>query len=165
MKLELDNGTDPNYVSSLPSKLNLLLNNSFISRNIRNVVFHLLSPIKPTPKLSYKNHSWAIKNTMLMAQQLMLAATAYGLHTGPMEGYDERRVGYILNIPKEKYSIPIIINLGYSIDPDDKLFKYIKENDNGDDNNKHNIHNLPRKIRFPLEDICYSEKYGEHFVF
>lgn len=159
MKLELDNGTDPNYVSSLPSKLNLLLNNSFISRNIRNVVFHLLSPIKPTPKLSYKNHSWAIKNTMLMAQQLMLAATAYGLHTGPMEGYDERRVGYILNVPNEKYNIPIIINLGYSIDPNDKLQEYVKEN------NEFSIDNLPKKIRFPLEDICYSEKYGEHFVF
>ena len=61
---------------------------------------------------------------------------------------------YILNIPDERYSIPLIINLGYSADPNDKLLNFIQ------DNNDNQNMNLPVKTRFSLEDICYSEKYG-----
>lgn len=35
--------------------------------------------------------AWSFKNTALAAQTYILACTAHGLATGPMEGFDARR--------------------------------------------------------------------------
>ncbi len=43
-------------------------------------------PTRPSPAV------WAQKSTMLAAQTLLLAATAEGVSSSPMEGFDERRV-------------------------------------------------------------------------
>ena len=47
----------------------------------------------------------AVKNTMLAAENFLLAATAYGLATCPMEGHDMNRLRRELHIPP-RYSIP-----------------------------------------------------------
>ena len=56
-----------------------------------------------------------------------------------MEGFDERKLAYLLGVPTEKYTIPFIIVTGYS--------------DGVTDSKK-------QKARFPLEDIVYKDKFG-----
>ncbi len=57
-----------------------------------------------------------------------------------MEGYDERKLAYLLGVPTEKYAIPFLIVTGYSSNSDGK--------------------NLKKKARFPLNDIVYTDKFG-----
>ena len=45
----------------------------------------------------------------------MLAATAAGLATAPMEGFDEVYVKRILGIPSS-HIVPIVIPVGYPVD-------------------------------------------------
>ena len=54
---------------------------------------------------------------MLSAMTLMLAASAAGLATLPMEGFDERRVRRILGIPRSQI-VPVVIAIGHAVEKD-----------------------------------------------
>lgn len=140
MDLELTNGTDAGYVSSLPSKISFLLGKGAVASTLKATITHLISPIQASPNIkpSYTNTAvdWSYKNTALAAATYMLAATAHGLTTAPMEGFDERRLCSALDIDQARYSIPLVISTGYAIEQD---------NDNEED--------FPEKVRFPMEDI------------
>ena len=138
-------------IDAFMTSVKVLYDKSILTRRLKSLATHLLSPLKPTPIIQSNNHVWAVKNSMLMAQQLMLVATAYGLSTGPMEGFDERRVSYALDIPMQRYTIPLIINIGYSIDS-----AVNEDADKGYDV----IDSSTQKIRFAVEDICYLNRYG-----
>jgi 3-hydroxypropanoate dehydrogenase len=57
--------------------------------------------------------AWAFKQTMTAAQTLMLAATAHGLQTNPMEGFRSMQaVRDAVGLPS-RYSVPVVIALGY----------------------------------------------------
>lgn len=56
--------------------------------------------------------SWAYKNASLFAQMYMIAATANGLGTCAMEGFDARRVSTLLGVEPLRYSIPMVISTG-----------------------------------------------------
>ena len=56
-----------------------------------------------------------------------------------MEGYDERKLAYLLDVPTEKFTIPFIIVTGHS--------------SSSSDANK-------EKARFPLNEIVYTDKFG-----
>ena len=49
---------------------------------------------------------------MLAAQTMLLASTAAGLSSCPMEGFDGRRVRRALRIPR-RYSVPLIVAVGH----------------------------------------------------
>ena len=157
VELERQHGKTLDSMEAFVSSVKLLYDNSIVTRKVKALATHLLSPLRPTPVVPSNNHTWAIKNCMLMAQQLMLVATAYGLSTGPMEGFDERRVSYILGIPLQRYAIPLIINIGYSIESTDSRGD---SNDEGSSDYYRIAENVPKKLRFPVEDICYLNKYG-----
>jgi nitroreductase len=78
----------------------------------------VLGPFMPIPSIPavYMRY-WLTKQTMLCAMTLMLAATAAGLATLPMEGFDERRVRRVLRIPRSQM-IPVVIAVGYSAEKD-----------------------------------------------
>ena len=57
-----------------------------------------------------------------------------------MEGYDERKLAYLLDVPTEKFTIPFIIVTGHSSSSDAKDSK--------------------EKARFPLNEIVYTDKFG-----
>jgi len=158
VELELQHGKTLESMDTMISSVKMLFDNSIVIRKAKTLATHLLSPLQPTPVVPSSNHTWAVKNSMLMAQQLMLVATAYGLSTGPMEGFDERRVSYVLGIPLQRYAIPLIINVGYNVET---------TSDKGDSDDNVNIsndyriaENIPKKLRFPVEDICYLNRYG-----
>jgi nitroreductase len=156
MKLELEGGTDPGYVSSLPAKVSFLIGPGMLSKGIRKLASHLVSPLSASPRIELNSEIWSIKNASLFAQQVIMAATAYGISSAPMEGFDERRVKFQLGIPFDDYTIPMIVSLGY-IDKNDSIgcLSYVNEPydyKKGD---------FPKKRRFDLKKICYENQYGE----
>lgn len=58
--------------------------------------------------------AWAFKNTAFAAQTLMLAATAHGLASCAMEGFNGHAVRKVCAIP-ERYGVPLIVALGYAV--------------------------------------------------
>ena len=55
---------------------------------------------------------WLAKQTALAAMNFMLAAHAAGLASCPMEGFDERRVRQVLNMPRPAVPI-VVVPVGY----------------------------------------------------
>ena len=158
MDLELKSGKDPAYVSSLPAKVSFLIGPGKISRGIRQLAGHLLSPIKASPQIHcHQNEVWSLKNTCLFAQQVILASAAYNLSTSPMEGFDELRVKYELQIPKDEYTVPLVVSIGY---PED----YDKFDDSNGVYDPSTIA-FPQKSRYPLSDIAFEDRYGKSPTF
>ena len=56
---------------------------------------------------------WSYKNAGIASQLYTMAATAHGLSTCMMEGYDARRAMEILRVPHERYGLPIMVATGY----------------------------------------------------
>jgi hypothetical protein len=141
IELEKRNGTDTDYLKSMKFSLDFMLRKGSISRGMKIIATHLMSPLKPSPNLAMDVDSWSVKQTIFAAQTFILAATSYGLGTAPMEGFDQRRVCSILDIPQSQFTVPVMISIGYIAD--EELQK--------------------KRIRFELEDMCFADKYGKKF--
>lgn len=61
---------------------------------------------------SLKRKYFAVKNTSLLAMNIMIAARGLGLQTHPMDGFDEDCIKKEFNIPPDKI-IPMLITVGY----------------------------------------------------
>ena len=146
MKLEMDAGKNPEYVHSLPAKMSFLAGNGVVAMKIKQAATHLLSPLKGMPIVEPVDN-WSTKNTVIAAQTLMLSAAAHGYASCPMEGFDARRLAYLLNIPLEDYSIPLVVSVGLE---DVEAEAALNKQDNA------NI-----RTRYPLEDVFFSNEYGE----
>jgi nitroreductase len=69
----------------------------------------------PTPRMitSYEQRRAYMRSlTLLCAENFLIAATAHGLATCPMGGFDEGRLKRLLNIPRG-VTVPIVIPVGY----------------------------------------------------
>jgi nitroreductase len=76
----------------------------------------MLRVAMPTPELpAIHRRYWLAKQVSLSAMVFMLAATAAGLGTCPMEGFDESRVKRLLRIPAHMVLV-LISPVGYSAD-------------------------------------------------
>ena len=149
LDLEKENGADINYLETLPSAISFLVGQGRLSTMMKRVATHIISPISATPKLSNDNTVWSVKQTALAAQQFMLAAASLGLTTSPMEGFDERRLAYQFGIPRNRYTVPLVISVGYSASVD-------KQHEAGKDSatfSEINKKTTKRKVRFNLDDI------------
>ncbi|MBK8914258.1 MAG: nitroreductase family protein [Phycisphaerales bacterium] len=68
----------------------------------------------PTPAIpALDMRFWLAKQAMLSAMNAMLAATAAGLATVPMEGFDPGRVRRVLRIPR-RFEILLLMPIGYA---------------------------------------------------
>ena len=96
-----------------------------------------MRPFKPVPEVpAGAMRFWVTKQVMLAAMNFMLAASAAGLATVPMEGFDESRVKKLLGIPSRKV-VPVLIPVGKS---------------SGED---------PKKSRLPLSALTARNRWGE----
>ena len=68
--------------------------------------------MRPVPQ-PVAAEAWALKSAMLAAQTYLLAATARGLATAPMEGFDADRLRAYLDVPP-RYSLPLVVATGYA---------------------------------------------------
>ena len=89
----------------------------------------IFAPIPEIPAV-YKRY-WLAKQAMLVAMNFMLAATAAGLATVPMEGFDEGRVKKVLGIPAY-HIVALIVPVGYAASV------------------------IPHKTRLPLNQIVHK---------
>ncbi|MDH3593131.1 MAG: nitroreductase family protein [Planctomycetota bacterium] len=77
-------------------------------------VVGLFTPIPEFPAVHRRR--WLAKQVSLSAMNLMLAATAAGLATCPMEGFSERFVRKAVSLPRGLVPL-IVVPLGYAADP------------------------------------------------
>ena len=72
--------------------------------------------LRPTLSLLPVGHlgsrSWAARNATFAAQTLMLAASARGIDSCPMEGFSAPKLAEVLSLPRGTV-IPLVIALGY----------------------------------------------------
>jgi len=61
---------------------------------------------------SLKRKLFAVKNTSILAMNIMIAAKGLGLETHPMDGFDEDCIKKEFNIPPDKI-IPMLITVGF----------------------------------------------------
>ena len=94
-------------------------------------------PMVPFGAAGFAGYGW--KQASLAAQTFMLAASAHGLDTCPMEGLDERWVRKAVGLPGH-FSVPLIIPVGRAPEPT-KL-----------------------SPRFPPERVFHRDRFGEKFT-
>jgi len=79
-------------------------------------IVSLLSMLRPCLSLLPIGHlgsrHWAARNATFAAQTLMLAASAKGIDSCPMEGFSAAKLSRLLDLPRGAV-IPVVIALGY----------------------------------------------------
>eukprot|EP00656_Telonema_subtile_P006776 TRINITY_DN13155_c0_g1_i2.p1 TRINITY_DN13155_c0_g1~~TRINITY_DN13155_c0_g1_i2.p1 ORF type:complete len:268 (+),score=60.89 TRINITY_DN13155_c0_g1_i2:106-909(+) len=83
-----------------------------VLHNLAWAVTSIVSMFKPGVPVPVHPQSWAVKQTMLAVDHFVLAATAHGMGTSCMEGFNEAQLREALNIPS-RYHIPCIVAVGY----------------------------------------------------
>ena len=118
LELEQKSQSRPSgYIASYSVVSSFLLGEGQAATLFKQMTTDAMSPIKPMPTID-PVQSWSYKNTSLMAQTYVLAATSHGLATCIMEGFDARRMKQILNIP-DRYDIPLTVATGYEYEGND----------------------------------------------
>ncbi|GIZ12305.1 nitroreductase family protein [Pseudomonas sp. NCCP-436] len=67
----------------------------------------LRRPLMRRPNSHADMRLWAVKSTALAAQNLMLAFQSHGYSSCPMEGFDEKRLRRMLDIPRR--ALPVML--------------------------------------------------------
>jgi nitroreductase len=98
--------------SSTLSSNNANGSSTHVSSFLKRAFTHALSPVQPMPTME-NVESWSYKNAGIMSQMYTMSATAHGLSTCMMEGFDARRAKEILRIP-DRYGIPLMVATGYN---------------------------------------------------
>lgn len=83
--------------------------------------------------------AWTNRHTMLAVAHIMIVAKSFGVDSCPMEGFVTTQVKEAFHIP-ENLDVCCLLPLGYAAEP----FKLYGG-------------------RFSLEQVCYSESYGQAF--
>ena len=127
----------PNYMASMPLASSFLVGEGHAATLAKNISTDIMSNLKPMPQIE-SSREWSYKNTSLMVQSYLLAATSYDLATTPMEGFDPRRAMEILRIP-DRYAIPMVVATGFDYEENVEHFT----------------------PRLGLEELVFSDTFGE----
>ena len=79
---------------------------------------------------------WATRSAMLAAGTLLIAAESLGIASAPMEGFQPEKVKEAFGIPDD-HTVCALVALGFAAEE------------------------KPFPGRFPLEDVCYLEHFGQ----
>lgn len=82
--------------------------------HMKKVIFFLIGLRKAVPREPTSHQDmrvWAVKSTALACENLMLAATAFGYDSCPMEGMDSRRIRKMLRLTRSS-SVVMVIAIG-----------------------------------------------------
>jgi hypothetical protein len=148
-----------------------------ISTFLKRTVAHALSPIQPMPTME-DVESWSYKNAGIMSSIYTLSATAHGLSTCMMEGYDARRVKEILRVP-DRYGIPLMVATGYEYrgeETDDAMVhlpSYVHADflvcDDGNDDDAEEEEGASRSKRktprLDMSEVFFGDTFGQPLDF
>jgi nitroreductase len=132
-----------------------------VSTFLKRTFTDALSPVQPMPTME-NVESWSYKNAGIMAQMYTMSATAHGLSTCMMEGFDARRAKEILRIP-DRYGIPLMVATGYDYgavtpvvhaDLDESLNLEYEEESGGEEKCK-------RTPRLEMNEVFFGDTFGE----
>lgn len=146
-KLE-KNQRDPNYLNMLPIASSFLAGEGHAALLMKQAATDFLSYQydKAMPCIE-PVQAWSYKNTGIIAQTFVLAATSHGLGTCIMEGMDGRKIKELLRVP-DRYAVPLAIATGY---------EYLEE----DKNDTKEVHTP----RLPINEVCFSDSFGVPLTF
>jgi len=106
------------YLSVMPLTVSFLLGEGHAATALKHAATSIVSPVLPAPQIEATD-AWSTKQTALVAQSFVLAATSHELASSMMEGFDPRRLKEILRIP-DRYKVPLVVALGYDHETEDK---------------------------------------------
>jgi len=133
---------------------------TFLKRTFTNA----LSPVQPMPTMEHVE-SWSYKNAGIMAQMYTMAATAHGLSTCMMEGFDARRAKEILRIP-DRYGIPLMVATGYDYGAAPVVHADLTDDDNLlEGSNELDTLQPQRTPRLEMNELFYGDTFGEPLDF
>ena len=101
---------------------------------------------------------------MLVAMTYMLGCTSNGLATCPMEGYDAHGICKVLNIPRGRFTIPIIVSTGMPYHGSRQSVVGASE-EGGEEEEETDDVGLSHgsedmSPRYPLEEVVFGNTYG-----
>lgn len=134
-------GRHPTYQAMMPLSASFLIGEGHAALLAKQVATRIMAEMKPVPQIE-PVQAWAYKNTAMLVQSFVLAATSHDLGTTVMEGFDARRAKEILRIP-DRYEIPMMVATGYDYD------QVVKDTD--------------YTPRLPLEDVVFGDRFGEPY--
>mmetsp|Transcript_31664 Transcript_31664/g.63973 ORF Transcript_31664/g.63973 Transcript_31664/m.63973 type:complete len:317 (+) Transcript_31664:204-1154(+) len=149
--------------SSTLSSNNSSGSSTHVSSFLKRAFTSALSPVQPMPTME-NVESWSYKNAGIMSQMYTMSATAHGLSTCMMEGFDARRAKEILRIP-DRYGIPLMVATGYDygVPPvvhadlnDDDLDSIAEEDDESGGTAKQK-----RTPRLEMDEVFFGDTFGE----
>lgn len=98
------------YLRSLPLNAQVFTGNSNCATNVSLRFGSAFAPL-PIPSSA---EAWAFKQAGFAAMSMLLAASANGIGSHAMEGFDTRRVLTAIGAPTNgRWGVPVIISLGY----------------------------------------------------
>ena len=99
------------YLRALPINAQVFTGNSNCATSASLRFGSVFAPL-PIPSSA---EAWAFKQAGFAAMSLLLAATANGVGSHAMEGFDARRVLTAIGAPTDgRWGVPVIISLGYT---------------------------------------------------
>lgn len=148
--------------SSTLSSNNANGSSTHVSSFLKRAVTHALSPVQPMPTME-NVESWSYKNAGIMSQMYTMSATAHGLSTCMMEGFDARRAREILRIP-DRFGIPLMVATGYDYgappvvhaDFNSDSDSVVEEDDESGRAEKHK-----RTPRLEMNEVFFGDTFGE----
>jgi nitroreductase len=137
----------PDYLAMMPISTSFMFGEGHAATMLKQATMDYLSSTAPAPMPEIDPvRVWAYKNTSLMVQSYVLAATSYNLHTSIMEGYDPRRMKELLHVPYDRYGIPMVVATGY---------EYIDETVDPS-----NTASMTQTARLDMKEVVFHNTFG-----
>jgi nitroreductase len=149
-----ERGLPEAYLATLPFSVSFLAGKGHLAHAFKDLFTSAMSPLQPMPSVSTLE-AWSFKNTAIAASWYMMACSAHGLDTCPMEGFDGRRIMQVLRIPSARYAIPLVVSTGYELPAAAAAAAAGKAGKGGGG---------PKKSpRFPPEAVVFRDAYGRPY--
>eukprot|EP00624_Nannochloropsis_granulata_P003916 evm.model.NODE_29647_length_52634_cov_57.405155.12 len=152
-----ERGLPEAYLATLPFSVSFLAGKGHLAHAFKDLFTTAMSPLQPMPSVSTLE-AWSFKNTAIAASWYIMACSAHGLNTCPMEGFDGRRIMQVLRIPSPRYAIPLVVSTGFEMPPPPPPADAAAAAAAGKGGEE------PKKSpRFPPEAVVFKDAYGKPY--
>jgi nitroreductase len=124
---------------NIEAVIQLAMQHQAITETYADVMRQQIPAMFAQPSSFETQEAWTNRHTMLAVAHLMIAAASFGVDSCPMEGFVQSKVKTEFAIP-DSADVCCILCLGYAIAPLKRFGG-----------------------RFGLNQVCFSEQYGDSF--